>query len=62
MLKVGLTGGIGSGKSYCANFFRLLGIPIYESDSKAKDLMVHNAKVIEAITDLFGSHAYHDDG
>lgn len=37
MIKVGLTGGIGSGKSYVAKIFSALGIPIYNSDLEAKN-------------------------
>ena len=39
MLKVGLTGGIGSGKSTVAQIFEVLGIPVYYADSAAKNLM-----------------------
>ena len=39
MLKIGLTGGIGSGKSMVAHVFELLGIPVYSADAAAKKLM-----------------------
>ncbi len=58
MKLIGLTGGIGSGKSSVANLFTLLGIPVYESDERAKQLMHQNATVKNKITDLFGSQAY----
>ena len=40
MMIVGLTGGIGSGKSTVARMFRELGVPVYDSDKEAKQLMV----------------------
>lgn len=58
MMIVGLTGGIGSGKSTVAKMFRDLGAPVYDSDSEAKQLMVTSAKIKDAITDLLGKGAY----
>ena len=55
---VGLTGGIGSGKSSVAGFFKELGVPVYNSDEEAKLLMVESAEVKKAIIDLFGPSAY----
>lgn len=55
---VGLTGGIGSGKSTIAHFFRQLGVPIYDSDQEAKNLMVDSESVKGAIIELFGQDAY----
>ena len=55
---VGLTGGIGSGKSTVAHFFRELDVPVYDSDSEAKALMEQSPIVISAITKLFGEQAY----
>ncbi|MDF0716180.1 dephospho-CoA kinase [Muricauda sp. 334s03] len=62
MMIVGLTGGIGSGKSTVANMFRELGIPVYDSDKEAKILMSTSQEVKEAITDLLGKEAYTADG
>ncbi len=58
MKLIGLTGGIGSGKSTVAGLFRTLGIPVYESDQRAKDLMQTNHQVRNEIIALFGPEAY----
>lgn len=58
MKVLGLTGGIGSGKTTVAGFFRELGIPVYIADTEAKQLMTSNEKVRSAIIDLFGEEAY----
>lgn len=54
---VGLTGGIGSGKSTVAGFFKNLGVPVYIADEEAKKLM-HTSPLVTKITALFGSKAY----
>jgi len=59
---VGLTGGIGSGKSTVGKVFNWLGIPIYDSDVHAKRLMQENVRVIEEIKNLLGDESYHSDG
>jgi dephospho-CoA kinase len=46
MLKVGLTGGIGSGKSTVASIFEILGVPVYYADTRAKELMEQNENII----------------
>jgi len=58
---VGLTGGIGSGKTTVAKLFYKLGVPIYVSDIEAKKIMVVNEKVISAIKKLLGDEAYNDN-
>lgn len=59
---VGVTGGIGSGKSTICNIFSILGIPIYEADIRAKSLMVDNQNVVNSIKKIFGDQAYLDNG
>ncbi|MFS4457060.1 dephospho-CoA kinase [Maribacter sp. 2304DJ31-5] len=55
---VGLTGGMGSGKSTVGRFFKNLGVPVYDSDSEAKRLMVSSEKIKKAIIELLGEGAY----
>lgn len=58
MLKIGLTGGIGSGKSLVARIFEVLGIPVYYADTAAKEIM-NNDEVLKAeIIEHFGTEAY----
>lgn len=59
---IGLTGGIGSGKTTVANMFRELGIPVYDSDKEAKLLMNTSKKLKKAIVELFGDTAYNSSG
>jgi dephospho-CoA kinase len=61
-LKVGLTGGIGSGKSTVARIFELLNIPVYYADDRAKALYVENNSVREQVTKLLGDAAYTSKG
>ncbi len=61
MIVVGITGGIGSGKSTVARMFEKLGIAIYISDDEAKKLMHTNEFVKKDIIALFGKEAYVND-
>ncbi len=58
MLKIGLTGGIGSGKSTVAAIFEVLGIPVYYADVKARQLMNEDTNLIAAIKAAFGEESY----
>jgi len=60
MLKIGLTGGIGSGKSTVARIFEVLGIPVYYADEAAKKLMTENEELKIAIINTFGKDAYNN--
>jgi len=60
MLKVGLTGGIGSGKSTVAKVFEVLGIPVYYSDEASKRLMNTDNDLKHAILETFGPDTYVD--
>ena len=59
MLKVGVTGGIGSGKSTVSRFFSALGVPVYDSDQRAKSLMQYDDSIRSKIKIEFGDNAYH---
>lgn len=61
-LKVGITGGIGSGKSVVAKIFSILGIPIYYADDRAKWLMIQDQELSEQIKKEFGVESYLPDG
>ena len=54
MIKVGLTGGIGSGKTTVAKIFKQLGVPVYFSDDRAKYLMLNNQFLRESMISVFG--------
>ncbi len=60
MMVVGLTGGIGSGKSTIAKAFAALGIAVFNSDEQAKALIATDAQVKERIIAAFGEEAYHN--
>lgn len=62
MIRVGLTGGIGSGKSTVAAFFEELGVPVYHADPRAKTLMETQAGLGRAIRRLLGEGAYDEKG
>ncbi len=60
MLKIGLTGGIGSGKSTVASIFEVLDIPVYYADHVAKQLMQEDESLINSIKLNFGDSCYED--
>jgi dephospho-CoA kinase len=61
-LQIGITGGIGAGKSTVCQVFAALSIPIYDADSRAKALLSSDADLIEQIKQAFGQQAYLPDG
>ena len=61
-LKIGITGGIGSGKTTVCRIFQALGVPVYFADSRAKWLMVNEPELTENIIALLGEQAYLEDG
>lgn len=61
MLKIGITGGIGSGKSTVTKLFEVLGIPVYNADDAAKRLMNDDKLLKAAIKKTFGDDAYIND-
>jgi len=61
-LQIGITGGIGSGKSLVCKIFSVLGVPIYDADSRAKILMTTDGILVEQIKKEFGSLSYNSEG
>lgn len=57
--EIAITGGIGSGKSYISAVFEKLGIPVYYSDNRAKDLVNTKREIKDKIISLLGKKAYH---
>jgi dephospho-CoA kinase len=62
MLKIGLTGGIGSGKSTVCTLFMTLGIPVFFSDEVAKTILNNNLQVKDELQELFGASIYDSYG
>ena len=60
MLRIGLTGGIGSGKSTVARVFELLGIPVYYADAASKSLYNTDPELMASIKEHFGEDLYED--
>ncbi|MBI5916571.1 MAG: dephospho-CoA kinase [Bacteroidetes bacterium] len=61
-LRVGITGGIGSGKTTVCRIFEQLEIPVYYADERARVLMTEDGALVEKIKRLFGQQAYFEDG
>jgi len=61
MFRVGLTGGIGSGKSTVAHVFEILGTPVYYADKEAKRLMNEDPEIRRQLVEHFGQQAYADN-
>lgn len=62
MLKIGITGGIGSGKTTVCKVFETLGIPVFYADTVAKQIMTTDPILIQGIRETFGSQSYFQDG
>ncbi len=58
MKYVALTGGIGSGKSVVSKIFSCLGVPVYDSDSHAKQLMKYDENIVSALKKIIGEELY----
>lgn len=61
MLKIGLTGGIGSGKSIVSKVLEAMGHFVFNSDEESKMLMNQNPILVQKISELFGGEAYLND-
>jgi dephospho-CoA kinase len=62
MFQVGLTGGIGSGKTLVCSILDKLGVPVYSADIEARKLMNTDIELKEGIVKMFGEEAYNEDG
>jgi dephospho-CoA kinase len=62
MLKLGLTGGIGSGKTLVCQIIEKLSVPVYYADRAARELMNSDAELKESIRNMFGDQAYSKEG
>ena len=60
MMKIGLTGGIGSGKSVVAKVFNSLGVPVYHADERAKQLMQNEQQIIDQLIRILGKDIYQE--
>lgn len=61
-LKIGVTGGIGSGKSIVCRIFKILQTPVFDADTVAKTIMTDDKVLKEALIHAFGEETYHEDG
>lgn len=62
MYKVGITGGIGSGKTTVCKVFEVLGIPVFYADTVAKEIMVSDQLLVEGVISTFGKESYTPEG
>ncbi|WP_316846684.1 dephospho-CoA kinase [Pedobacter psychrodurus] len=62
MYKVGITGGIGSGKTTACRVFEVLGIPVFYADTVAKEIMCKDAVLVDGVKSAFGAASYSEDG
>lgn len=62
MLKIGITGNIGGGKTTVSKIFEILGIPVFYADDAAKNVMTTDPVLIEGIKSAFGTASYFEDG
>jgi dephospho-CoA kinase len=62
VVKLAITGGIGSGKSVVSRMMNILGVPVYDCDSNAKRLMVNDEFIVSELKRMFGEDCYEDDG
>src|SRR5258708_2166699 len=62
MLKIGITGNIGGGKTTVSKIFEVLDIPIFYADDAAKNVMVTDPVLIDALKTAFGTASYFEDG
>ena len=59
-IRLGITGGIGSGKSFFSSSLKERGVPVFDSDSEAKKLMVADPVIVSSLKSLLGDEVYID--
>lgn len=62
MVRLAVTGTIGSGKSVVARMLEVMGVPVYDCDSRAKSLMVNNPLIVKELKRMFGAECYDVNG
>lgn len=62
MMKLAIVGGIGSGKSVVSRMLGIMGVPVYDCDSRAKELMVRDPRIVKELKRMFGDECYDADG
>jgi dephospho-CoA kinase len=62
MLKIGITGGIGSGKTTVCKVFETLGVPVFYADTVAKQIMVSDGILVKGVKEAFGTESYTPEG
>ena len=62
MMRLAVVGGIGSGKSVVSRMLGIMGVPVYDCDSRAKELMVSNAFIVKELKRMFGDECYDENG
>ncbi len=62
MLRIGITGGIGSGKTTVCRVFQVLEVPVFEADAEGRRILAEDPAVREAVTGAFGAEAYPQGG
>jgi len=60
MKRIGLTGGIGVGKTYVAEIFQQMGIPVFNADVEAKKCLVEDSELMTAVQEVFGENIYNN--
>ena len=61
-IKLAITGGIGCGKSVVSHIMDVMGVPVYDCDRRAKEIMVTDASIVKGLKRMFGDSCYNDDG
>ncbi len=61
-VRLAITGGIGSGKSVVSHIMQIMGVPVYDCDRRAKELMHSSATLVREIKRMFGEESYTDEG